>query len=141
MLLVITEFNAWERERWSYILDANKQGAYVLNQLSLFCEMARRDFQEVEANAPYTNPDFFGRRCKLFAASRYWLRYYDEYELNKHGQPVMKQHGGSSLVMNGSGGYKPGVQISPKPAHLTGPNSQRSRNYARQEREQIVQGL
>lgn len=80
MIIAITEHNAWENERWTYILDMSKQKAEAINYLMIFIRLANEYYQEVRENCP-PNPlsgHIFMRHCpKIFAASHYRIEFYD----------------------------------------------------------------
>lgn len=93
MLIAITEFNAWENERWTYVLDMEKQDGEVLNNLMIFIRVANKHFEEVKENTSE----------RLFAASRYNFRFFASLDTSNK-RPVLrnKKH---TLVLNGSASY------------------------------------
>ena len=97
MLVAITEVNMWEREKWTYILDVEKQGAQVLNWLNIFVKFAGKQF-EIDSSAAKGNTE-------VFASSNYWVKFYDRYEKNERGNVVLVQ-GKERLIMNGKPNYK-----------------------------------
>lgn len=106
MLIAITEFNAWENERWTYVLDMEKQDGEVLNNLMIFIRVANQYFEEVKEKATH----------RLFAASRYNFRFYNEIDTSKK-YPILRNKK-VSLVMNSKSAYNsdfidPNMIISP----------------------------
>lgn len=93
MLIAITEFNAWENERWTYVLDMGKQDGEVLNNLMIFIRVANQHFEGVKEKASE----------RLFAASRYNFRFYNELDTSKK-YPVLRNKNGA-LVMSSTSGY------------------------------------
>lgn len=93
MLIAITEFNAWENERWTYVLDMEKQDGEVLNNLMIFIRVANLHFEEIRKST--TN--------RLFAASRYNFRFYKELDVSEK-YPVLRNKNGA-LVMTRTAGY------------------------------------
>ncbi len=116
MLVTVTEANAWEHERWTYILDVEKLGAPTLNELISFCRLATEEAKKMkdavmaDPNHPWVT-DMFGRQLyKLYAASAYHLRFYDSMEWNEErGYPILVE-GRRRLNMNSynRNGYKSG---------------------------------
>ena len=70
MLVAITEVNMWEREKWTYILDLDKQGAQVMNWLNIFVKFAAKQFEKDASAAK--------GQTEVFAASNYWVKFYDK---------------------------------------------------------------
>lgn len=97
LLLKITEVNAWERERWTYVLDANLQGGYVLNNLMIFVRLANEDFKKQYDAAPSN---------KMFAGSKYFFEFYDSIEFGKSSPVLVNEK--TKLYLNGKGNYKEG---------------------------------
>lgn len=100
MYIVITESNAWEREKWNYAIDISKQNAEVLNYLVIFVNFANKYFEKAKEDAPVAP---FGGG-KIFAASKYWFKFYDEIDLTGD-YPVGKFKTGGSMGFNGKPGY------------------------------------
>jgi hypothetical protein len=94
MLIAITEFCAWENERWTYVLDIKKQDGEVLNNLMIFIRVANQYYEEVKEKSTH----------RLFAASRYNFRFFNELDTSK-GYPVLRNNK-IALVMTGDPGYK-----------------------------------
>ena len=69
MKIRLTEVNAWERERWTYILDSDVIGGQVINLLMIFVRLNNQQFDKIRE----TNKS-------LFAGSRYFLEFYDSME-------------------------------------------------------------
>lgn len=127
MLVAITEANAWEHERWTYVLDADKQGAEILNLLTVFCRLATKEADKMkeavtaDINHPWVR-DMLGRPLyKLYAASHYTIRFYDSVEVDASRdpyRPVLIEGKRKMHFSFGDGGYKNGglllnTQISP----------------------------
>lgn len=99
----------WEHEKWTYVLDAEKVGAGTLNMLMIFVRLANAEFDKMQKAAGNN----------LFAASRYFMEFYDSMENDgKYNILVNKEH---RLCLNGGGGYKSGGvylerRISPRRA-------------------------
>jgi len=93
MLIAITEFNAWENERWTYVLDMEKQDGETLNNLMIFIRVANLHFEDVKGATAH----------RLFAASRYNFRFYNELDTSKK-HPVLRNKNGA-LVMTRTDGY------------------------------------
>jgi hypothetical protein len=93
MLIAITEFNAWENERWTYVLDMEKQDGEVLNNLMIFIRVANQHFEDVKEKSTE----------RLFAASRYNFKFYNKLDVSDK-YPVLRNKKGA-LVMNSSSGY------------------------------------
>jgi hypothetical protein len=93
MLIAITEFNAWENERWTYVLDIDKQDGEILNNLMIFIREANQHFDKVKEITT----------TRLFAAARYNFRYYNELDTSKK-YPVLRNKNGA-LVMSTHSGY------------------------------------
>jgi len=93
MLISITEFNAWENERWTYVLDMEKQDGEVLNNLMIFIRIANQHFEEVKGASAY----------RIFAASRYNFKFYKSLDLTKK-LPCL-QNKNSALIMASDPGY------------------------------------
>lgn len=86
MILKITEYCAWENERWSYIIDLSKQEAAAINSLMIFIKCANAHFEKANEEAqnqpsaiPY-HPLFNRHPRNPFAASRYKFDFYDDAE-------------------------------------------------------------
>lgn len=93
MLIAISEYNAWENEKWTYVLDMDKQDGEVLNHLMIFIRVANKHFDEIKATAS----------SRLFAASYYHYKFYNSIDLtNKH--PRL-QNKNSSLIIASDPGY------------------------------------
>ena len=95
MLLAITESNAWERERWTYVIDIELQDSEALNHLMIFIKFANDHFEQLKESA--------GER--LFAASKYWVKFYSRLDTTR-GYTCLVASSGSTLIMNGDKGYK-----------------------------------
>jgi hypothetical protein len=86
MILRITEYCAWENERWSYIIDLTKQDATAINSLMIFIRCANAHFEEVRTEAERQPPalayhPLFNRHPRNpFAASSYVFNFYDTAE-------------------------------------------------------------
>lgn len=104
MILAITEINAWEHERWTYILDLLAQDADTVNKLYMFAKAADTLFKEASASRK--------RASDLFAASKYWIRLYDSVEPHERNGGFVRlcnKKGRTSLQVNvdpQNGGYK-----------------------------------
>lgn len=88
MLLKVTEFCAWENERWSYIFDMNKQDGATINLLMIFIRLANKVFEDIKQQEdmkpppiPY-HPIFNPHPIRVFAASRYNFEFFDTMEEN-----------------------------------------------------------
>ena len=92
---MITEVNCWEREKWNYILDLEKQSGEALNWLFIFERLAREQFEKDKKNAT----------SEVFASSNYWIKFYDRYEVGNDGY-LKLINGDSTLIMNGDTNYK-----------------------------------
>lgn len=111
MILAITESNAWEREKWIYVLDINKQDSEALNHLVIFIRLANEYFdkQKVASDknpppVPY-HPIFNRHPVRVFAASKYWFKFYKEVDLSKTNPRLVGTNSGSSLIVNSDPGY------------------------------------
>lgn len=93
MLIAITEFNAWENERWAYVLDMDKQDGNVLNDLMIFIRLANAEFEKIKEGAKY----------RLFAASKYTFKFYNSLNLTKL-YPILVNKN-CSLIINSDPGY------------------------------------
>jgi hypothetical protein len=110
MLLKITEYCAWENEKWSYVIDMNKQEASAINHLMIFIRVANIQFEKDKEQSqaqpavlPY-HPLFNRYPRNLFAASRYSYEFYDSMEEKTAGRvTLIKSDGGLSL--SGGSGY------------------------------------
>jgi hypothetical protein len=108
MLLKITEYCAWENERWSYIIDMDKQEASAINYLMIFIRVANisfeKDKEESQAQPPVLPYHFlFNRNPRNpFAASRYSYEFYDSME-EKAGRIKLIKSDGSLSLSDGSG--------------------------------------
>lgn len=112
MLIKVTEANHWEHERWSYILDADLQGAQVINDLLSFIRLCNEETAKIkkavhdDPNHPWVTDMFQRPMYKLFAASTYSMRFYDRLEEHpERGYPVLISNK-SKLHMNGGTSYK-----------------------------------
>lgn len=93
MLIAISEINSWEREKWTYVLDIDKQDGEVLNNLMIFIRVANKHFDEVKETSPN----------KFFTASRYSYKFYNSIDLtHKHPRLINKN---SSLIIASDPGY------------------------------------
>lgn len=105
--MAVTEINMWEREKWTYILDVEKQGAKILNLLNIFIRCADKQFEK----------DKEGAAGALFAASKYSLKFYDTHE-TESGYLVLVA-GKDRLIMNGKPNYKSGGMFLEKKISLS----------------------
>jgi hypothetical protein len=120
MLIAITEHNSWENERWTYVLDLNKQDGGTVNNLMIFVRLANEHWQIADEDTP--TPDrssiFTRHTPKLFAASKYWIKFYDSME--RDGNRIkLKNKNGVGLSIDSKNGYKSNrfdlsLVISPK---------------------------
>lgn len=92
MLIAITETNAWEMEKWTYVFDTNNLGASVINNLIVFARMANEEFDKQLALVPKNQP---------FAMSRYWVRFYDRLDKGNDGYTRLINQK-STLILNAS---------------------------------------
>ena len=109
MLLRITEYCAWENEKWSYIIDLDKQKGAAINYLMIFIRCANQHFDEAKVSAerqggglPYHF--MYNRNPRTpFAASKYSFDFYDGIvEEKKRTILVNSDH---RLVMSNRSGY------------------------------------
>lgn len=107
MLIAITEHNSWENERWTYVLDLHKQDAEAINNLMIFVRFANEHWHIADEDTPVPDrSSIFSRHTpKLFAASKYWIKFYDSCEKDESGY-VLKHKGHGGLHIRSSGGYK-----------------------------------
>lgn len=109
MILKITEYCAWENERWSYIIDLNKQQASAINYLMIFIRCANKQFEldkEYSQSQPPVlsyHPIFNRYPRNPFAASRYSYEFYDSFEEKPGRIKLIKSD--SSLSMSDGCGY------------------------------------
>ncbi len=96
MLIAITEYNAWENERWTYVLDVDKQDGETLNRLMIFIRLANEEFIKIKNST--TN--------RLFAASHYNLKFYNELDLNNKYPCLINKRKGGGLIIASDPGYK-----------------------------------
>ena len=108
MILKITEYCAWENERWSYIIDLSKQEAAAINSLMIFIRCANAHFEEVKEAAskeppalPY-HPLFNRHPMNPFAASRYSFDFFDSADEKK----MQLQCVGRTVSMSKDCGYQ-----------------------------------
>lgn len=94
MLIAVTEFNAWENERWTYVLDIEKQDGEALNNLMIFIRVANEYFGKVRATAKH----------QIFSASRYNFRFFKE--LDTSGKRTVLRNKKNALIIVGGGFYK-----------------------------------
>lgn len=94
MLIAITEINAWERERWTYVLDLDKQDGEVINNLMIFIRVANKYFEEASKNS----------QQGLFAASKYAFKFYNSLDMSKSHPSLNNKN--SSLIIASEPGYK-----------------------------------
>ena len=97
MLLKVTELNHWEKEKWSYLIDLDKQEATAVNDLFSFFRLAREQFDKDKSQAGC-------RGQSHFASSNYYYEFYDSLD-TRGNYPVLKRKD-CNLCMNGGGGYK-----------------------------------
>jgi len=108
MLIKVSEFCAWENERWSYVFDLEKQEAEAINYLMIFIRLANQHFEKVKEEAESKPPPipyhilFNPRPLYVFAASKYSLEFYDSIEQKENSVRLIKSGGGLSM-RNGSG--------------------------------------
>lgn len=111
MILAVTESNSWEREKWIYCLDVNKQDSEALNHLMIFIRLANEYFEKqktIEDNNPPPipyHPIFNRHPVRLFGASRYWFKFYKEVDLSKKHPHLVCSNARSSLIVNSDPGY------------------------------------
>jgi hypothetical protein len=67
-VIAITEINAWEGERWTYVLDLCAQDADTINNLFVFARLAGERYNDLRKISG----------SNMFAASKYWIRFYDK---------------------------------------------------------------
>ncbi len=126
MLIAITEHNAWENERWTYVLDLSKQKAAALNSLMIFIRLANEYYDEARENCPSNQLSgniFMKHVPKIFAASHYRIKFYDSMIATEGTRTRLKVEGGEgSIITHNHCGYKSAgpmldAVISPKKAH------------------------
>jgi hypothetical protein len=89
MILKITEYCAWENERWSYIIDLSKQEAAAINSLMIFIRCANAEFEKAKEEADKQPPAipyhflFNSHPRNPFAASRYSFDFFDSADEKK----------------------------------------------------------
>lgn len=110
MLIAITEHNAWENERWTYILDLSKQKSSAINSLMIFVRLANEYYQKAREDCP-TNPlsgsIFFKHSPKIFAASHYRIKFYDSMIATSGTRTRLKiDVGEESIITHNHNGYK-----------------------------------
>lgn len=123
MLIAITEHNSWENERWTYVLDLNKQDGQTINNLMIFVRLANEHWQiaDEDTSVPDRSSIFTRHTPKLFAASKYWIKFYDSME--KDGNRIkLKNKNGMGLSIGSVNGYKSNrfdlsLVISPRKMH------------------------
>ena len=121
MLIRITEINAWEQEKWSYVFDMNKQNASALNHLMVFIRLANAEFDIIKENTatPKSSIPFY-RPIKLFAATKYTFEFYDSVEVDEKGYIILTNNSGRLHIGNNNGYKSSGVYldtiISPRKA-------------------------
>lgn len=109
MILKITEYCAWENERWSYLIDLNKQEGAVLNLLMIFIRLANAYYETANDEAQRQpmalayHPIFNPHPRNPFAASKYNFEFYDSLEETKRGIKVVNSNG--SLWLSDHVGY------------------------------------
>ena len=117
MIIAIREFNHWENERWTYILNAELQGSAVINDLIIFAKYANEQAKQVRdetmanPNHPFVTRGFGASAgYKLYAASSYIVEFYDSMEMHERGYPILVS-GRRKMHFNsfGNGGYKEGM--------------------------------
>jgi hypothetical protein len=109
MLLKITEYCAWENERWSYIVDMDKQEATAINYLMIFIRVANIQFEKDKEQSqaqpavlPY-HPLFNRHPRNPFAASKYSYEFYDKMEEKAAGRVTLIKSDCSLSMSSGSG--------------------------------------
>jgi hypothetical protein len=123
MLIAITEANAWENERWTYVLDIEKQDSGALNDLMIFFRLANEDYdvaKEDAGNNPMYHSIFNRHQPRIFAASKYWFKFCESMVVEKYGF-ALKHKTSPIMHVRNNGGYKSGgifldKVISPKRA-------------------------
>lgn len=111
MILAVTESNAWEREKWTYVLDIDKQDSEALNHLIIFINHANEYFEKAKKEDEKTTPPvpfhpiFNPHPIRVFAASKYWLKFYEELDMSGKYPRLRGSNDGSSLVVNSNPGY------------------------------------
>jgi hypothetical protein len=96
MLIVITEYCAWENERWKYILDLDKQDGGALNDLMIFIRLANIEFEKVKEMA---------HKHGIFAASRYTFKFYEQIDLTGKYPRLLNKKEGAGLIIASDPGY------------------------------------
>lgn len=79
MILVVTEHNRWENEKWKYAFDISQQDCSALNLLMMFIRIANKKHEEVA-------DEMRGARC--FASSKYSMEFYDSMEIDEPNNSV-----------------------------------------------------
>lgn len=95
MILKITECNYWEREKWHYLIDIEKQEAYAINELFIFLRLAMKEFEKIKSENP--NMD-------CLAISNYQYTFYDNSEITDNKTILIRKN--SKLHMNMHSDYK-----------------------------------
>ena len=115
MLLRITEYCAWENEKWSYIIDLDKQNGAAINYLMIFIRCANSHFDEVKLQSeqkggPLTRHFLFNRNPRTpFAASKYSFDFYDSIDQRSSRATLINiDH---SLVLSNKSGYNNSTNI------------------------------
>ncbi len=107
MLLKVTEYCAWEQEKWSYIIDMDKQEAAAINWLMIFIRCANKYFEQVKEDPKRPrisySPIFDSHRVSPFAASRYSYEFYDGIDEKGTRTTLIKSDG--NLSLSKGGGY------------------------------------
>jgi hypothetical protein len=96
MIVMVTEVNMWEREKWNYLMDIDKVGGAVMNDLMIFVRLANEDFKKQSD---------LGRG--LFAASRYLVKFYDCFDNSD--RPSVGCSNGYRMYLSNSACYKNGL--------------------------------
>lgn len=108
MLLKVTEYCAWENEKWSYIIDLNNQQAASINFLMIFIRVANKYFELAKKDAQAQplalsyHPIFNRHPRNPFAASSYSYEFYDSME-EKSGRITLISSDGVMSMSSGSG--------------------------------------
>lgn len=95
MLIAITEYNAWENEKWVYVLDMDKQDGGTLNDLMIFIRLANAEYDKIKESAT----------SRLFAASRYTFKFYNKLDLTKRYPSLINNKAGAGLIICSDPGY------------------------------------
>lgn len=108
MLLKITEYCAWENEKWSYVIDMDKQDACAINYLMIFIRVANAHFEIAKEESQSQPPALpyhalFNRNPRNpFAASRYNYQFYDSME-EKSGRVILIKSDSTMSLSDGAG--------------------------------------